>query len=173
MTMTISILNIVPQALAACMAISSPQSNMLVEPEPVMIILDSELPQYLNDSELEQLIRPVQKLASKAMYDELRQQFNLSHTKLAELLGLKHRSLYNWFKVPQSIRNYEQVEKRLLSLNALKDEMEPEHRPFIYKIAFSPIDGNPRFGETLLSGADQKSLIHWYDMLYDKFDLMA
>jgi len=52
----------------------------------------------------------------------------------------------------------------------LMRDMEPEHRPLLKKIAFSPIHGNPKFGEAIVAGKQSTELIDWYNKLFPQFE---
>lgn len=161
-----------PAALTACILLSSPMATAASAPKPVVVIQDSEIPQFVIAESHEAESAGAERV-SLALYKQLKSEFNVSHTVFAPWLGLKRRSLYNWFEDPSSTRNAEEVEQRLTNLAALAEDMDPEHKAFLHKVAFSPIDGDPRFGQALVEGATKEELMHWYDMLYDKFDLMA
>ncbi len=106
-----------------------------------------------------------------AIYHQLRQEFEISHTEMGNWLGVKRRTLYNWMKEPEKAKKFGlQIEERLVSLSALKEEMEPEHRPILFKIAFSPIYGDPNLGDAILTGVDSKTLIEWYEKLFSQFE---
>ncbi|WP_419239071.1 hypothetical protein ACN08L_23295 [Photobacterium leiognathi subsp. mandapamensis] len=164
----------VPMLTAACLLLNVPVAVASNTPQPVVVIQDSELPQYVSFESQETEATEVQaERASLSLYKTLKEELNVSHTTLAPWIGLKRRSMYNWFEDPSSTRNADEVEQRLSNLAALVRDMEPEHKPLLHKVAFSPIDGDPRFGQALVDGASKEELMHWYDMLYDKFDLMA
>lgn len=106
-----------------------------------------------------------------ALYHHLRTSFEITNKTMANWLGVKRRSLYNWLNTPESALKYgAQIEQRLYQLEALNKDMEPEHCSLITKIAFSPIYGDPRFGDAILSGASSKKLLEWYDNLYSRFE---
>ena len=72
---------------------------------------------------------------------------------------------------PERAKRYGfQIEERLVSLSELKDEMEPEHRSILFKIAFSPIYGDPKLGEAILTGASSDTLVEWYEKLFSQFE---
>lgn len=106
-----------------------------------------------------------------ALYHQLRKEFKISHTEMSSWLGVKRRSLYNWMKEPEKATKLgPQIEARLMSLSTLKEEMEPEHWPILFKIAFSPIYGDPKLGTEILAGASSYTLIEWYDQLFSRFE---
>ena len=105
------------------------------------------------------------------IYHRLRKEFAVSHTEMGRWLGVKRRSLYNWMKEPERATKLgPQIEERLASLSALREEMEPEHRPLLFKIAFSPIYGDPKLGKAILSGVNSDILVEWYDQLFSQFE---
>ena len=104
------------------------------------------------------------------IYSFLKKEFNVSNTKMAEWLGMKRRSLYNWLKNPDSSTRNLAIENRLKALNDLAQEMEPEHRAYLEKISTSPIYGDPNFSADILSGQDAQKLKAWYDRLFDNFE---
>jgi len=106
-----------------------------------------------------------------ALYHQLRKEFKVSHTEMSSWLGVKRRSLYNWMKEPEKAKKLgPQIEARLVSLSALREEMVPEHRSILFKIAFSPIYGDPKLGKAILVGASSDTLIEWYDQLFSQFE---
>lgn len=105
------------------------------------------------------------------VYTYLKQEFSISHTEMSSWLGVKRRTLYNWFNNPERASKLgPQIEQRLASLQELSAQMEPEHRVFLHKIAFSPIYGKPQFGEMLLAGATSQELVRWYGELFSQFE---
>jgi len=109
--------------------------------------------------------------AAVAIYTQLKEEFGISHTEMAKWLDVTRRSLYYWKSEPERATKVgPQIEARLISLSALRDEMEPEHRSLLFKIAFSPIYGDPRLGEAIFAGASSEALIEWYDMLFSQFE---
>ncbi|UPW18575.1 hypothetical protein M0C34_20560 [Agarivorans sp. TSD2052] len=163
---------VAPQILSVCLLAATPGAYAIQQPEPVVFIQDYDLPQFVLEATNDQSANTGEH-ASVALYQELKDEFQLSHTQFASWLGLKRRSLYNWINDPSSSRSEAAVEARLVNLNALMMDMDKEHRPLLHKVAFSPIDGDPAFGEALLNGASKEKLFSWYDELYDKFDLLA
>ncbi len=161
------------QAISACLMAVTPSVYAISQPEPIVYIQDSELPQFVSDVVSEEQAAHAGQNASVALYHELKNEFQVSHTEFASWLGLKRRSLYNWINDPSSSRNKTEVEERLVNLSALMADMDKEHRPLLHKLAFSPIDGDPAFGKALLNGANKEELLSWYDKLYEKFDLLA
>lgn len=160
------------QVLSACLLAATPSVYAIQQPEPIVYIQDFELPQFVSEAANDEQAH-IEQRASVALYNELKEEFQVSHTEFASWLGLKRRSLYNWINDPSSSRNEADIEARLVNLSALKEDMDKEHRPLLYKLAFSPIDGDPAFGEALLNGANKEELLSWYDDLYEKFDLLA
>ncbi|EGQ9938785.1 hypothetical protein [Vibrio vulnificus] len=163
---------VAPHVLSVCLLAAAPGAYAVQQPEPVVFIQDYDLPQFVLEAASDQSAN-TGKHASVALYQELKDEFQLSHTQFASWLGLKRRSLYNWINDPSSSRSEAAIEARLVNLNALMMDMDKEHRPLLHKVAFSPIDGDPAFGEALLNGASKKELLSWYDELYEKFDLLA
>ncbi|MEP4149461.1 MAG: hypothetical protein ABJL54_19730 [Halioglobus sp.] len=105
------------------------------------------------------------------VYKYLKQEFSISHTEMSSWLGVKRRTLYNWFNNPERASKLgPQIEQRLASLQELSAQMEPEHRVLLHKIAFSPIYGKPQFGEMLLAGATSPELVRWYEELFSQFE---
>lgn len=105
------------------------------------------------------------------IYRELKRDYGISHAILCDWIGVKKRSVHNWLNAPEKSTKYgSQIEERLFSLVKLKSEMEPEHRVFLKKIAFSPIYGNPTFGQDILTGASSENLILWYEKLFSQFE---
>jgi len=110
-------------------------------------------------------------LSAVEIYHSLKSEFAISHKEMAGWLGLKRRTLYNWLNDPERSTKYgAQVEQRLSSLLELRNEMESEHYQLLYKIAFSPIYGETKFGGAILSGASSKELVEWYDKLFSRFE---
>ncbi|MBG5950860.1 MULTISPECIES: hypothetical protein [Proteus] len=138
---------------------------------PIVLIYHNDLPQYVSEGNEVRVNK--ENTASIALYHKLKDKFGLSHTQFSSWLGLKRRSLYNWLNEPDSSRNRESIEIRLSNLNFLMNEMDQEHRHLLYKIAFSPIDGDPALGEALLNGASKDELCVWYDKLYEKFEQLV
>ncbi|EMK6669093.1 hypothetical protein V9J75_002575 [Vibrio fluvialis] len=162
---------IAPQVLV-CLLAATPGAYAIQQPEPVVFIQDYDLPQFVLEATNDQRTNTGEH-ASVALYQKLKDEFQLSHTQFASWLGMKRRSLYNWINDPSTSRSEASVEARLVNLNALMMDMDKEHRPLLQKVAFSPIDGDPAFGEALLNGASKEELFSWYDELYEKFDLLA
>lgn len=106
-------------------------------------------------------------------YHNLRKDFSISHTTMASWLGVKRRTLYNWLNAPERSTVYGPViEERLANLLELRNEMEPEHFPFLEKVAFSPIFGNPKFGKDIIEGKSSDKLKDWYDTTFSRFETL-
>ena len=73
---------------------------------------------------------------------------------------------------PASEKNKE-IEYRLSNLDALSIDMDNEHKPLLFKIAFSPIDGDIKFGEALIRGASKGELLSFYNKLYEQFEQLV
>ncbi|RLA02444.1 MAG: hypothetical protein DRQ47_06790 [Gammaproteobacteria bacterium] len=147
-------------------------SNVVVDqqPLPAVQITDDEMPQfvkeYTNETEEHQM-----SAKAVAIYHDLRKSFGVSHVKMGSWLGVKRRSLYNWMNEPEKAKKYgEQIEYRLAALVELKEDMESEHLLLLEKIAFSPIYGDPKFGESILEGRTGIELKAWYDKLFSQFE---
>ncbi len=142
-----------------------------VEPEaPLEIDMYNEMQQYVSGYP-GAFVYQADTDPAVALFDELNASFTLGKRTFSRWLDVKERSLYDWIKNPDSSRKYRtQIEFRLTALKTLKDDMEPEHRDLIEKIAFSPIYGDTRFGEAILVGAASDELLQWYDKLYTKFE---
>lgn len=165
--------SLAPELLSVCLMAGTPLACQAVEPQPVVSIYDYQLPQFVFSDEQTDTTAPSTKPKSIELYQLLRSELNLSNTQLASFLGLKRRSLYNWLNDPNSSRKSESIELRLSNLKALYDDMDKEHHHLLYKVAFSPIDGNPMFGEALMKGANKDELLSWYDALYEQFDSLT
>ena len=140
-------------------------------PKPVVLVAKWDMPQFIPGRIVEKELESNQAQSAVALYHQLRTEFSLSTTVMSEWLGVKRRTLYNWINNPSKSKQYgSQIEKRLAVLLILKNEMEPEHRAFLRKIAFSPIYGNPDFGGLILSGASDIALVEYYDELYSQFE---
>ncbi|HBH7908696.1 TPA: hypothetical protein NJ380_003963 [Vibrio parahaemolyticus] len=161
------------QMLSVCLLAATPNVYAVQQPEPIVYIQDFELPQFVSEAANDEQVTQAEQHSSVALYHQLKSELNVSHTEFASWLGLKRRSLYNWINDPSSSRNEAAIEARLVNLSALIKDMDKEHRPLLHKLAFSPIDGDPAFGEALLNGASKEELLSWYDELYEKFDLLA
>lgn len=158
-------------ALVTLSAIPSLQGSPVPDPQPMVMVakfnMPQELPSIISDVQTSQ----INKDQAVVMYHSIKNCFHLSNTTMAEWLGVKRRTLYNWLNHPEKSRQYgRQIEERLAALATLKDEMEPEHHKFLYKIAFSPIYGHPDFGITILEGASSAALTTWYDELFSHFE---
>lgn len=154
--------------VGATMLVMAMMPNVHANIEPVMMLTSIEMPQEV----------PVNLIKGKkavyeavVLYHELRNSFGISHTTMAVWLGVKRRTLYNWMNQPvKSLRYGEQIEDRLFQLNKFKSKIEPEHVKLVNKIAFSPIYGNPSFGDALINKCDSDELLMWYDKLFSRFD---
>ena len=147
------------------------------EAQPVVVVDADAMPKFVPAEYLAaEEIAVVEKDAHAALsaveiYHSLRGEFAISHKEMAGWLGLKRRTLYNWLNDPERSTKYgAQVEQRLSSLLELRNEMESEHYRFLYKIAFSPIYGEIKFGGAILSGASSEELVEWYDKLFSRFE---
>ncbi len=105
------------------------------------------------------------------LYYELKNLFELPHKTMGLWLGINQSDLNRWInnsiKLTESNR---QVEYRLNELKKLSCTMEPEHRALVKHIAFSPIYGEPKFGDSILNGASSESFIKWYENLFSQFE---
>ena len=147
------------------------QSVPLPEPSPIVVVASVNMPKNITfdtwviDNSLHKIKDAVN------FYNQIKSDFDLSHTTMGHWLGVKRRTLYNWMNSPEKSKFYgNKIEERLMVLYALKQEMEPEHHNFLQKIAFSPIYGDPSFGEAILSGASISELVNWYDELFSNFE---
>lgn len=151
-----------------------------VDPDPVVMVNRLSMPQFVPKElyvvDTGNVEGPVGEEATLqpsavALYHQLRREFDISHTEMGNWLGVKRRTLYNWMKEPERAKRYgPRIEERLVTLSALKDEMEPEHRSILFRIAFSPIYGDPQFGEAILMDSTLESLVGWYDKLFSQFE---
>ncbi len=140
------------------------------EPQPFVQIADAEMPQFVREH-LAEFKENKKSAKAIVIYHDLRKSFSISHKKMGDWLGVKRRSLYNWMDEPDKARKYgRQIEYRLAALVELKEDMEPEHLPLLEKIAFSPIYGDPQFGESILEGKSSNELIAWYDKMFSQFE---
>ncbi|MDO6747832.1 hypothetical protein [Gilvimarinus sp. 1_MG-2023] len=148
---------------------------------PVVMVSESSMPQRVPDDffniameKPEDVVESNSKpepLGALKIYKELKDDFGVSHTEMSKWLGVTRRSLYNWKYDPEKAKkNGPRIENRLVALSLLKNEMEPEHRPLLFKVAFSPIYGDPKFGGDILDGAESNQLLSWYDSLFSKFE---
>ena len=151
-----------PVLLAACLLVGYPDSIPEKTPTAMVMILDHQMPKFVN-GELPFFNNDYHQHKSIAIYHKLKTEFGLSHTQLAAWLGLKRRSLYNWLDDPDSSRKNKEIEYRLSNLDALSIDMDNEHKPLLFKIAFSPIDGDIKFGEALIRGASKGELLSFYN----------
>lgn len=168
-----------PITALAVPIIASLVGQHYVEPaQPVVMVKSIEMPQavpkeyarlYWEATATEE--SPGALVSAVEIYHSLRSDFSVSHTEMSGWLGVKRRTLYNWLNEPERSTNYgPKIELRLSSLLKLHDEMEPEHYRFLQKIAFSPIYGNPKFGEDILAGSSGESLSKWYEKLFSQFE---
>ena len=133
-------------------------------------VKEAEMPQYVDGLPFQQGCEE-ESAQAISIYHLLRKDFALSHKSMGDWLGVKRRSLYNWMNEPQSAKKYgKQIEYRLDALDKLSQDMEPEHRALLSKIAFSPIYGNPNFGDSILKGDSSEVLMDWYDKLFSQFE---
>lgn len=142
------------------------------EPQPAVVIRAAEMPQIV-PSNLSQIFLQNEFFDPGviALYHELRKDFAISHTKMAQWLGVKRRTLYNWLDAPEkATKSGPTIESRLLNLTMLRNEMEQEHYSILNKIAFSPIHGDPSFGTHLIEGASSTILIDHYDTQFSRFE---
>ena len=139
----------------------------MAEPQPAVLIQHVEMPQLVIEA-----VQP-KSAADEAVssYHNLKESLAISHTAMAEWLGVKRRTLYNWLDQPEKSRFGGQIENRIFSLIELTREMELEHIPFLQKVAFSPIHGDPNFGKAILEGSDSNQLVDWYDKTFSRFEV--
>ena len=104
-------------------------------------------------------------------YYQLKSDFEISNKTMADWLGVKPRTLYSWVDQPRNVSaKNTQIESRLSELVKFKSEIEKEHVSLVYKIAFSPIFGEPQFGQDILDGQSSEVLIKWYEAIFSKFE---
>ena len=138
------------------------------EPQPMVIVKKSDMPSTVSEKFEKENVNVDKGIV---LYHELRESFGVSHTVFAKWLGVKRRTMYNWLNDPASSTRYgSEIEERLTNLKALKNEMEVEHLPLLHKIAYSPIYGNPSFGELIESGAPVTALEVLYDETFSLFE---
>lgn len=142
----------------------------VVQPKMPLVIESSDLPQAVSENVESIVIETGSTDNAVTIYHDLKRKLGLSHTVFGTWLGLKRRSLYNWKGDPNSSNRSEEIEEILLNLSKLIKQMEPEHIGLTYKIAFSPLYGDKRFGEAILNGSSDEVLLKWYDQLFDKFE---
>jgi len=161
-----------PVAVLAFSVIASvPAQPAAQEPQPMVMVESINLPQIVPEEYLHPEASEIVVDDAVAVYHNLRKDFSISHTTMAEWLGIKRRTLYNWLNAPEKSLQYgPQIENRLSYLLKLRNEMEPEHYRLLHKVAFSPIYGNPEFGKSILEGASDTELLEWYDKLFSKFE---
>jgi hypothetical protein len=153
--------------IAAFALSSSLFAGVVAAPQPVVLISTFDMPStvpinYFDVNASDEAV---------ALYRSLRNDFSVSHTVFANWLGVKRRTMYNWLNDPSSSKQYgSQIERRLDNLKFLKDEMEPEHREYLQKIAFSPIYGDKAFGQLILDGASSAALTTLYDDNFSRFE---
>lgn len=160
-------------AVAAALTIAVvPSVTLYAEPQPVMLVSSLEMPQQVPlQSTIDESGPNFSSSEAVMFYHELRQSFGISNTVMANWLGVKRRTLYNWLSQESKVSKLgEQIEYRLIELNKFKSELEPEHVVFVNKIAFSPIYGDSDFGQTIINGGSSEELLKWYDKLFSKFE---
>lgn len=156
--------------LAAVIAVCAATVVAIDEPLPFVEIKDAEMAQYFYKFPV-QSINIKESAKAITLYHQLRKSYGLSHKTMGEWLGVKRRSLYNWMSDPESAIKYgKQIEFRLDALSKLSEDMEPEHRGLLEKIAFSPIYGDSKFGDSIINGESSEQLITRYDKLYSQFE---
>lgn len=139
--------------------------------QPMVLVTENDVPQIFALSFDADIAQPDKHPIS--IYHRLKEDFDISHSEFAKWLGTKRRTFYNWKNEPEKASHTApEIERRLATLKALRDGMEPEHHAFLYKVAFSSIFGNPAFGKAILEGADQESLLQHYDSSFTKFEAM-
>lgn len=163
-------MNLKKPVTATALAIAMlPSVNVYADPLPTLMLASSEMPQvpehYINSVDSDSVYTAVK------LYHELRASFNISHTSMADWLGVKRRTLYNWMNQSTKASRFgSQIESRLFQLNTFRNNIEQEHVKFVNKIAFSPIYGNPEFGAAIIKGGESNELLKWYDKLFSKFE---
>ncbi len=150
-------------AFSACLI-----SGVHAQPQPMVLVKTSDMPASVPDADN---TKEVGNDKAVVIYHSLREAFSISHTEFAKWLGVKRRTMYNWLNDPASSTRYGiEIERRLLNLQKLSGEMEPEHRSILHKIAFSPIYGKPEFGEIIEAGAAYAALESYYDECFSLFE---
>lgn len=160
-------------AVAAALTIAIvPGTALNAEPQPVMLLSSLEMPQQVPQLAIvKQSESDFSVPEGVRLYHELRQSFDVSHTVMANWLGVKRRTLYNWMSQESKVSKLgAQIESRLIELNKFKSEVELEHVKLVNKIAFSPIYGDAAFGVDILNGCNSGVLIKWYDKLFSRFE---
>lgn len=143
-------------------------SGVQSQPQPMVLVKTSDMPASVPKVEN---TKEVVNDKAVSTYHSLRENFSISHTEFAKWLGVKRRTMYNWLNDPASSTRYgSEIERRLLNLQKLSDEMEPEHRSILHKIAFSPIYGEPEFGKLIVTGAACAALESYYDECFSLFE---
>ncbi len=138
---------------------------------PFVVVTDQNMPSRVTSKYLEGLGEKRDSKKATDSYHKLKNDFDISHSEMANWLGTKRRTLYNWMNSPEKVKRYgPEIEKRLSNLIFLHQDMEFEHHRFLYKVAFSPIFGDPMFGDAINSGESSDTLIEWYDTLFAKFE---
>lgn len=159
-----------PVTATALVIAMLPSVNVDADPMPTLMLASSEMPQVVPEQYLNSVDNDSVYAAVK-LYHELRASFNISHTSMADWLGVKRRTLYNWINQSTNASRYgSQIESRLFQLNMFRNSIEPEHVKLVNKIAFSPIYGNPEFGAAIIKGSESNELLKWYDKLFSKFE---
>lgn len=142
------------------------------QPHPVVLVSSFDMPKQVLPEENPLDIVKQEAISTKA-YHELREEFTLSHSEFSRWLGVKRRTLYNWLNAPEkSTKLGYEIERRLANLLILKEDMEQEHYRYLHKVAFSPIFGNPGFGEAILSGESSDAMKLWYGELFSNFEAL-
>lgn len=139
------------------------------EPQPVVMVRVSDMPTSVPFNF--DTVDVTRNDKAVALYHSLRKVFCVSHTEFAKWLGVKRRTMYNWINDPASATRYgEQIETRLLNLQGIKEEMEPEHLNLLHRIAFSPIYGDPRLGTLIINGASKAAIETLYEENFSLFE---
>lgn len=149
-----------------------PSMHVNAEPKPVVMLTSVELPQSVPKQDMIKANKDENAIYEAVkIYHELRKSFGISHTTMADWLGVKRRTLYNWMNQATKVSRYgSQIESRLFQLSKFRSEIEPEHVKLVNKIAFSPIYGDPAFGLAIINGHDSDELLKWYDKLFSRFE---
>lgn len=157
-------MNTIPYALSAALTVVPVQPY----PKPTLYISESDLPRVVDCFDTTD-INPNQAIQT---CNSMQEGFGIPKTMMAKWLGLKRHSFYNWLESPNSSTKSQEIEQRLLDLEALFQDMEAEHRPLLSKIAYSPLYGNTNFSLLLENGANSEKLIRFYDDLYENFEAL-
>jgi hypothetical protein len=106
-----------------------------------------------------------------SLYYELKKSFGVSHKTMALWLDVNQSELNSWINNSINLTEHtKQIKYRLNELEKLSCAMEPEHKVLVNKIAFSPIYGEPKFGDSILKGKSGESFIEWYEILFSQFE---